>query len=427
MPLFIKKRTVYLDKYLESEEITDIIEEGKYKYPVHALCEDHRFVDAVKLIRKGYKILHNKCFEKEFVEILHNIEIGSLIITAGQNSWSAKDELKEFLNEELKEFHDGEEEIIAMEFCKRLYDNTGYYSKQIPCIRKDFPTLYKEILKCDRLKEHFIPVLLLCNDVTFVRDFVEFVNNEGHLEQFDDAIRNFEKYYNCSFDEVKDSSVYVCKARTDVFGIFKEADDNVWLALNTIMRYCPKLLPRNLYGKLAALIVVRMVRREFDETEAFFADTDKWDDGMMIELCPKAVNYIDELEYGLERYMPIEYKDGKEQMLSSDYFKQIISVLIDVCGYNNKRYKESYQFMFDEWEKPHESDFVVMKRMFSIYEKRFTLSDLDEAYDGIINCAEDWRKWYSLMDPEHSAPNSDDFYSGIYEMFLEYGKIIQKV
>lgn len=168
-------KTNYLNEYLMSEDVTDMIEWGKDQYPVEALCDNYRFVDAVNLIKKGYEILHEGHFSHEFLNIFYDITGGSRFLTSGQNSDEAKTELLNHLTDEYNKLSADEVYLIAEEMGFALYGGNSNYVKLVDPIRRLFPDVYEEFLHCDNMRDHFLPILLKCGDMTLAQDFVKYV------------------------------------------------------------------------------------------------------------------------------------------------------------------------------------------------------------------------------------------------------------
>ncbi|MBR1598418.1 MAG: hypothetical protein IJ661_05795 [Lachnospiraceae bacterium] len=419
MPLMKStKRTKYLNNYLESGDVSDVIEWGKDKYPVDALCSDHRFVDALNFVRRGYRMMHDGCFVKEFYNILYSLEVESRILSSGQNSRTAKEQLKQCLIDEFEQFHDYEPYILGEEFAFRLHDDTERYMKLINSVRKDFPLVYSELLKCNTMSDYFIPILLLCNDMTLARDFAKgIVKPEVYKESVSEFGDGFNRGCLCS-----DATEMELTRGLDVFRIFEFADDNTWQALSIIMRYQPALLPHELYWKLAVLITVRRMRELVDAGDTLLegAECVKWDEDTVGKLCPAAENILEDMELMLRTYIP---KINAFNLFAGE--GGIMQALINLCGYHNLE-MDSEDFTFDSWESPHECDLMVLKRAVTAYCKGNELMLHDymiAASDNIRGFVKKWRDWYSRMDPEHSEPNVDDFYKDKYQMFLKYADL----
>ena len=421
------KRTEYLNNYLESGDVTDVIEWGKDKYPVDALCSDHRFVDALNFVRRGYRMMHDGCFAQEFFDILYSLEVESRILSSGQNSRTAKEQLKQCLINEFEQFHDYEPYILGEEFAFRLHDDTGRYMKLINSVRKDFPLVYSELLKCNTMSDHFIPILLLCNDMTLVRDFVKGI---AKPELYKEVISEFGDGFNfgCLYSDATEMELM---RGLDVFRIFEFANDNTWQALNIIMRYQPTLIPHNLYWKLAVLITVRRMRKLEDEGDSFLEKSEcaDLDEDTVGKLCPAAENILEDVELMLRTYMP--------EIIDFDLFAGeygIIQLLINLCGYHihefdPKEFDSDDWFTFDYWECPHECDLVVLKQAVITYCKgdETMLHDYMKATaENITGFAKKWRDWHSRMNSEHSTPNIDDFYCDIYQKFLMYADLFSE-
>ena len=404
-------KTDYLNQYLESGNVVDVIERGKDKYPVNALCSDCRFEDAITLVRKGCRILHDDCFAQELLDILYYLQVYSTICSVGQNKATVKEELKQLLIEEFNAFysHDYSPEIIAAEFGFRL--NIKRNRKLIDCIRKDFPSVYSELLKCDTVRDHFIPIVLLCNDNTFVQDFAKAIT---WMEPYEESVSRFSE----GFEPVQE---YIDgMPRLEVFRIFELADENTLQALNAIKRYQPLLISNELYWELCILVTVKRMR-DFADGGDEFIECDVWDTEVLREYCPGAESILADMESALRTYMPESHRDN--------FFSRIISVLIDVCGYGNHcHYPENPDdFAFEEWEKPHECDLLVLGRAIDFYDKenpeRLKAHDRFNEAERIREKAGLWREWYTSMDPAFSAPNTDDFYVDKYQIFLKYAEL----
>ena len=453
------KRTEYLNNYLESGDVSDVIEWGKDKYPVDALCSDHRFVDALNFVRRGYRMMHDGCFAQEFFDILYSLEVESRILSSGQNSRTAKEQLKQCLIDEFEQFHDYEPYILGEEFAFRLHDDTGRYMKLINSVRKDFPLVYSELLKCNTMSDHFIPILLLCNDMTLVRDFAKGITKP---EVYKESVSEFGDDFSFLSVKKRISMFRLCSDAPeveltrglDVFRIFEFANDNTWQALNLIMRYQPTLIPHDLYWKLAVLITVRRMRKLVDEGDSFLEKSEcaDLDEDTVRKLCPAAENILEDMELMLRTYMP--------EINDFDLFAGeggILQAVINLCGYPNheialciisnydmalREYnnhemdsedftledweKPHEMFTFEDWEKPHECDIMVLKRAVNTYCKgdASMLHDYVIAtYREAVGYAKEWRDWYIRMNSMLNAPHPNDFYIDKYQMFFKYADL----
>lgn len=56
--------------YLVSGDVIDFVEWGQVDYPAVLLSTLHRYEDAVKLVEKGYRLLHEECPAEDFLKLL---------------------------------------------------------------------------------------------------------------------------------------------------------------------------------------------------------------------------------------------------------------------------------------------------------------------------------------------------------------------
>lgn len=399
MPLkIVSNKTSYLNDYLDSGDVTDVIECGKEKYPVDALCSDYRFVDAVDFVRRGYRMMHAGCFAQEFFDILYSLEGGSRIVSAGQNSEIAKAELVNLLIDEYEELAADEVYVIAEEMGRGLYEDFIRYAKLIESVRRDFPMVYQELLHCNNMRNHFLSILLLCGDATLARDFAR---DTGACIAFGEADK-WEKLLDSASADIENSGI---------FHLFEKADDMSGQILNTIMRYNDKLISYELYWILNTLIAIRRTREYVHKQISLFDEVMDcgWESGLGYVVNPGVDAIIQDLEQGLRSYVPNQIQLGK-----------ILVVLIGVCGYHNHEFDDPENFLFEYWEEPQECDMAVLERVSDLSEKLGISKKSESDVKQFKECAYEWKKWYAMKDPEFGGPDENNLYIDKFERFMDY-------
>ena len=402
MPLKIgTAKTRYLDDYLDSGDVTDVIEWGKDKYPVEALCRNGRFVDAVTLVRRGYRMLHSGRFAQEFISILYSLETLSTMVSSGQNSSAAKAELLSFLIYEYEELSSDEVYVIAEQLGLGLYENYTGYAKLIEFIRRDFSMVYQELLHCDNMRDHFLSILLSSGDVTLAGDFVrDMGTGTGYV-----GVMDWENLLDSTSAESENDY-----ENSRILQLFEHFDETSVEVLNTIMKYNDKLLSYELYWILNTLIAVRRMREFVHKHISLFDEVMDWDSISEYVTYPESVEPIRwDLEHGLRLYVPDQIRLGK-----------IITVLIKVCGFHNHENSEPEEFSFDYWEEPQGCDMVVLKSVFDLAEELGIYNGAEADLKQVKECADEWKKWYTMVDPEYSMPNANNLYIDKYEKFMNY-------
>lgn len=120
-----------------------------------------------------------------------------------------------------------------------------------------------------------------------------------------------------------------------------------------------------------------------------------------------------DLEHGLRSHVPNQIHLGK-----------IITVLIKVCGYHNHEYDEPEVFSFDYWEEPQQCDIAVLKCVFDLAEEFGIYNRTESDLKQVKECADEWKKWYTMMDPEFSSQDENNLYADKYEKFMNYLDIL---
>lgn len=391
-------KTDYLNVYLTSGDVTDVIEWGKEKYPVDALCGNCRFEDAVMLVRKGYRMLHAGCFSCELLDILYDLTVKGNVMTTGQNSETVKAELMNALIDEYQELLPDEVYVIAEEMGIGLYEDHERFAKLIEPVRRDFPGVYEELLHSDNMREHFLPVLLLCKDMTLTRDFAR--STEMTIAYEDDI----------SWAELLNQDSDILE-RSGILDVFENADGMTGEILDTIMHYNPGLISYERYWMLRILIVVRTMR-EFVHKQVSVFDAEQnggWEDMLGYDVYPEAKAILRDLERGLCAYVPDQFDPGKT-----------FAVLMETCGYHNHAYDDPEKFLFEYWEEPQACDMDVLKCVSDLVEEFDLFDNAEMSKKYFEECANQWKNWYASMDPAFSEPDGMDFYEERYKRFQSY-------
>ena len=399
-------QTIYLNAYIESDEIHDQIDMGRVKYPVEALCDDCRWKDAVALVRKGYQMLHPECFAREFVDILYALEKNSHV--KAYEKKILKEELKQGLIDSVNVLEDCDIRKIADEFASRLYNVPERYGQLIATLRLEFSVVYKAFLDCDTLKEHFVSILLCCNDLSFVRDYMSGLEPSVQCQQI---VREFSLGFTAG--EVGLES----NIRRDIFQIIINANENTLISLNTIMRYQPEILSHDLYWKLAILIVMCIARKMKRSVEG--VDTFAWDDEILKQFLPDITVLLDELERMLTTY---QLEPEHEPVIGGE--NGIMFMLIDLCGYYGFEAGPFEKGFDEEVELPDRVDVMVLQRVIQvgkkIHEFSWNDSSIEILVSGIKHRALEWENRMEEDDFEFLIHNAEEIENDFYQMFARY-------